>query len=374
MTERHIPDPGRRHLLGALAAAGLLGALPGTARRAQAAGTATADWLLSAWGDSSGRHWAGGQRGADDTLRGVELPYRGHGLAFHPRHPGQLIACARRPGQRLARIDLVAGRVACFIDTEDGRHGGGHAAFSAAGDLLYSGETDADRGRGVIVVRDPLTLAPRAEWDAHGVEPHELCVLADGSLIVANGGLQLDPATGRRVLNRGATDSSLVRLDGRDGRLLDRWQLADREQSLRHLTVGADGTLWIGLQHQSADNDVAVLARLERSGRLSECATPAAVQSTLAAYCASLAADPRSGQLAISCTRGDRVLLFAADGRWLSAHALASASGVCFSAGHFIASGERGDLLLLDPQRPDAASRIATGTRWDNHLYAAPLT
>ncbi|TCO83483.1 hypothetical protein EV699_102190 [Plasticicumulans lactativorans] len=362
----------RRALLRGLAAGVLAHAWP--LAQAQEAALAGAG-VLAAWSTLDGRHRCGGLR-ADGRVFGVELPFRGHGLAWHPAYPERVVIAARRPGTRLARIDLAGERVLGFVDTDDGHHGGGHVVYAPDGRRLFSGETDVDSGRGRIVVRDPQTLAALAEWDAGGVEPHELLALADGTLFVANGGLRLDPATGRRVLNPGATDSSLVRLNARDGRVLGRWRLDDREQSLRHLALGGDGTLWVGLQHQSAGAAVPVLARLDRHGTLAACAAPPAVLDAAAAYCASLAA-AADGTLALTCTRGDRVLLYAGDGRLRAAVEVAKPAGVACvpvadGGARFLVSSELGELVAIDPAAPHAPEALSGGPRWDNHLYALP--
>ena len=92
------------------------------------------------------------------------------------------------------------------------------------------GRVSAARGR--IGVRDAKTLQRLDTWDSHGIEPHQLLVDRQGALMIANGGIPRTLADKKFDLER--MESSLVRLDGRSGKLLRRWQLADPRLSGRH--------------------------------------------------------------------------------------------------------------------------------------------
>jgi hypothetical protein len=67
------------------------------------------------------------------------------------------------------------------------------------------------QARGRIGVRDRQTLRKLAEFDTHGIDPHQLLLDHEGHLIVANGGVPRTPADKKFDLQR--MDSSLVRLD-----------------------------------------------------------------------------------------------------------------------------------------------------------------
>jgi hypothetical protein len=70
------------------------------------------------------------------------------------------------------------------------------------------------------------------------MDPHELLLDADGSLVVANGGIPALPETGRLKIHMDRMDASLVRLDTRTGALRGQWRLADKRLSLRHIAWG----------------------------------------------------------------------------------------------------------------------------------------
>lgn len=183
----------------------------------------------------------------------VPLPTRPHGIVAEPG--GGLLVLGVRPGTWLLRSD-GSGRIVRHTSLDGtATRLGGHAI--AVGDHLYTTETDVGTGRGKVGVRDRQTLAKLDEWDTHGVDPHQLLADWAGRLLVANGGVpRTIPGDRKHDLER--MSSSLVRLDGRSGRLLDRWHLDDPRLSLRHLAwshdpAGGDACLGIALQAEHAD-------------------------------------------------------------------------------------------------------------------------
>ncbi|ANY60835.1 hypothetical protein MA05_00350 [Comamonas aquatica] len=89
------------------------------------------------------------------------------------------------------------------------------------------------------------------------MDPHQLLLDRDGSLVVANGGIPTQPETGRRKLRLDHMDSSIVRLRPQDrGALAGQWQLPDPRLSLRHLAWGPavawdPGQRWLGIALQA---------------------------------------------------------------------------------------------------------------------------
>ena len=140
------------------------------------------------------------------------------------------------------------------ISPVDGRHFYGHGAYSENGKLLYATENDFDRGRGVIGVYDATTGYQRiGEINAYGIGPHELIRVPGTSfLVVANGGIQTHPDTGREKLNIATMQPSLSIVDARTGQLVGRHVLADEfhQVSIRHLACTADGELWYAGQYE----------------------------------------------------------------------------------------------------------------------------
>ena len=192
--------------------------------------------------------WAAGQVQIESA---VTIPTRAHGLLA--LDDGGFVALANRPGRWLLRTD-ASGHVTVLHRLDDERPArtlNGHAEASADGHWLLTTETDSATGAGWLGLRDARTLARVAQFESHGVDPHQLLRAADGSFVVANGGIARD-ARGRKVDGQ-AMDPSLVHLDA-EGRLLGRWQLPDKHSSLRHLAWahGPAPLLGIALQAEHA--------------------------------------------------------------------------------------------------------------------------
>jgi hypothetical protein len=312
----------------------------------------------------------------DGRLQGVELPNRAHEVLAMPGALGQqgmALAVGRRPGEYLLRFDARSAKALQWHDMEMDRFLCGHAAFSHDGQTLYTPEFDAASGDGLIVERDPMTLRKRREY-ASGLGPHAILVEPDGNLLVANGGLLILPETGRRKLNREHMDSSLVRLDGKTGRLLDTWRVADPFLSLRHIARTPEGRIAVASQAEHLDDaarNAAPLLHLLDSNGLTSVALPTGMK--LGGYAGDIAYVPdaagptrRSGRYVLSATRAGQLAWWSPNGEWLGQQALAKASAIAVSdAGQWLASGDQGALHgSLEAAPLDAR---ANGVRWDNH-------
>lgn len=190
------------------------------------------------------------------------VPTRAHGL--RALDDGGYVAVANRPGRWLLRCD-AAGAITKMIDgthDTDGFSFNGHVELSADGDWLYSTETDPSTGAGWMVVRDVRTLARVAQFPSGGIDPHQLLRAADGTLLVANGGIPRDARARKRAGERMAP--SLARLDANDGRMLGQWTLPDPQLSLRHLawSHGPAPLLGVALQAEHDDPELRAAAPL----------------------------------------------------------------------------------------------------------------
>lgn len=247
----------------------------------------------------------------DDRLRilaDLPVPTRAHGLLREPS--GTLLAVARRPGDWLLRWDEQDRALAwCWI--EPGRAFAGHLLASPDGAMLFTTEIDLETGAGLIGVRDGATLAKRDEWPTLGSDPHELLwdPSRPGHFIVANGGVQTRPETGRVKHDLDHMDSSLARIDAGTGKVLARWRLDDARLSLRHLAWNGD-RLGIALQAEHADpshRDGAPVLALLDNDVLRVVASPG-----MRGYGGSIAA--YGDGFAVSCPRAQGVALYDAHG------------------------------------------------------------
>ncbi|MEO8152675.1 MAG: DUF1513 domain-containing protein [Rhizobacter sp.] len=300
----------------------------------------------------------------------INVPSRAHGIVQEPG--GTLLAVARRPGDWLMRWS-TQGKQLASIAAEPNRAFNGHVLCNASGDTLFTTETDLDSGAGLIVVRDARTLARRAEWPTHGIDPHMLLWdvhAAPGTrLLVANGGIEIQPETGRMKLHLDRMDSSLVRLDARNGALLGQWRVPDRRLSLRHLAWtgrGDSATLGIAMQAEH-DDKAAQQAAPVLAVFADDQLRVASLTRELAGYGGDIAATP-SGW-ALSCPRAQGVSMWRNDGEWLGFAPLAEACA--------LAVDPRDDSLWMggsgkaahasESAAASASFAIAHSVRADNH-------
>ena len=351
----------RRALLAAAAGALAPGGSWAARQRANPAPVFAAAW------DQADGHAVGLLAAGPQALRvaaRTAVPTRAHGLCAAPG--GWLMAVARRPGDWLLRWHPAKGSTQ-WTWAEPGRVFTGHAAFSADGRCLFTGETDTDSGDGLIGVRDPLSLAKRAEWPSHGLDPHELLAEA-GALWVANGGIPTWAETGRMKRELQRMDSSLVRLDPVTGEPTGQWRVNDRRLSLRHLARNR-GRIGIAMQAEhddAAERDAAPLLAVFDGHELA--CRPAAPGERLRGYGGDIA--PLNSGFIVSATRAHCAARWAEGSERPppvgldSAGALAEADGSVWLAGAggcaAIAAGGV-NLLALPP-----------GVRVDNHWIRWP--
>jgi uncharacterized protein len=343
---------------------------PSGASRRSRAQAALPD-LLGSW-ERDGAYYAGLWR-AQHGAQGVALPFRAHGVLADPRHPGLAIVVARRPGAYVMRFDAARSRDVVIEEADSGSVFNGHAALSADGSTLYTTENALEDGSGLVGVRDPATLVKRGKFATHGMDPHELLVEPQGTLLVANGGILTLPETGRTKLNTDRMDPSLVRLDARDGQLLGQWRLPDSRLSIRHLARAPGGTVGVALQAEHAQlalrQDAPLFAWFDGAS-LRAAEAPANVE--LAGYGGDVACvTGRTGTyFAVSCTRAGLVACWDSEGRWLRATPLAGACALAPFGDALIAAGEEGELARVTTQGAESFVDWKSAIKWDNHMAA----
>ncbi|RXZ42615.1 DUF1513 domain-containing protein [Crenobacter cavernae] len=324
--------------------------------------------LLAAW-NAGRRSFAGRLPKNGNDLVGAPLPTRGHHLAPIPSRPGEMLVFARRPGRTISHVDWVSGRELARYDYPEERHGFGHGVFAPDG-ALYTTDSDVDTGNGLIARRDPRTLKTLAEWPSGGIGPHELVPLADGRLLVANGGILTLPETGRLKLNRGSMAPSLVVFDPRTGKIDASFTLPDNRLSIRHLAKAADGSVGVALQYEGDTPNPPVMARFHPRDGLRLLDAPIDTQAPARGYAASVAGNGR--RFAATCPKGDAVLVWEADGAYAGSVAIPQASGIAATPDgrRFVVSSETGLIAQFDADtlalRPELERRFPV--RWDNHL------
>lgn len=323
--------------------------------------------ILTAW-SAGGRHFAGVLQPGRQPA-GVELPFRPHDVLADPLHPGIAVAVARRPGDLMARFDFVQRRIVTLFPVDGRRVTNGHAVFSKDGLFLLTSESDAIDGRGLVCVREAVSLEVVREFDSGGIGPHALMREPGGTLLVANGGILTLPDSGRAKLNLLSMDPSLVRLDAHDGSLLGQWRLPDPRLSIRHLAALSDGRVAIALQALHDDDQRRAGATLLALFDGNALALAAPARRVLGGYGGDVAWVPSAGagRIFVSCTDADLLAAWHADGSWDRAIRLPRAGALGSWHGRLIASGARGDVVMCGSDGLQAAHR-SEGAQWDNHL------
>jgi hypothetical protein len=300
----------------------------------------------------------------------LSLPDRLHGLLPDPLHAHQAIGVARRPGAYILRFDVVEARAVAWEKIPPDRVLNGHAVFSTDGKTLYTSESTSD-GNGVIGVRDARTLRKIREFSSNGIEPHELCVDADGSLLIANGGVLTLAATGRIAVDPTRIDSSLVRSDPMRGQLIRKWRLADPHLSIRHLARTDDGIVGIALQahHERADerNRAPLFACLDRESlRLGD--APRDIE--LRDYGGDVTPLLTNGKsaFAVSCTRAGLVGSWDPAGCWLGAWTIDRPCALTSWKGEMLAASDTGEVCRFATIRVRPLETMQTSLRFDNHM------
>jgi uncharacterized protein len=364
--------PNRRHALGYLLGQPLVFTAASLSPRLAAAGAELggdpAPRVLTAWnvGDQS---WAGVWE-PGQTPRGVALPARAHHLLPLPpsaQLPGaQALVMARRPGEFLLRMDTRQHRALQWHRMEIDRYLGGHAALAPDGQRFFTTETDAEDGSGLVVERDLRSLQALREFPSGGIGPHALLVEADGTLLVANGGILNLPESGRRKLNLDHMDPNLSRIDPRSGKLLAQYRLLDPMLSLRHLAVAPDGSVGIALQAEHPNKahrrSAPALALLQGDTlRPVDWDSPAHIPAQWDGYAGDIGfAD---GHFQVSAPRAGWLVAWTTQGQKAIARPLEGVGPLAAKNGEWVAGGAHAALQFSSGQGRTYA--LAGG--WDNH-------
>ncbi|MGE0231906.1 MAG: DUF1513 domain-containing protein [Flavobacteriaceae bacterium] len=302
-------------------------------------------------------------------IRQVRLPGRGHDVVFD-RDGRRTVAFARRPGNFALCFSDDAREKPVPFTSPAGRHFYGHGAFSGDGRLLYATENDYAEARGVIGIYDATGSFNRiGEFDSHGVGPHELLMMPDGAtLAVCNGGIETHPDYGRAKLNIDRMKPSLVFIDSRDGRLIERHEVpADLHQlSIRHMQVRRDGCIFFGGQYEGPETDLPpLIGRAVLGERFELFDFGEEDRRPFRNYIGSVAVSRDGSRFAVSSPRGNVVaVLDAASGRILEHWPLHDGCGLAAGHAGFIATSGDGMAGPLGDMRREPVL-------FDNHIARA---
>ena len=298
----------------------------------------------------------------------IPLPDRGHAAAAHPNRP-LAVAFARRPGRFALVIDCLTGKVEQQLHAPDGYHFYGHGTFSGDGTTLFTTENDYDNARGMIGLWDVRQGFRRiGAIPSGGIGPHDIRLMPDGqTLVVANGGIETHPETGRLKLNLPEMRPNLSYLSP-DGQVQEQVEPPRNNHmaSIRHLAVRADGLIAAACQWQGAEVGIPPLLMTHQAGQAPQFHDFG--QDTLRHMQGYLGSVAISGdEIAVTGPRGGLAVVTDTSGRIKRTWQQTDICGVARAPYGFTFTTGLGRVLADTGQL--ALSR-AHELAWDNHLIA----
>jgi hypothetical protein len=253
-----------------------------------------------------------------------------------------------------------------------GRHFYGHGVFSSDGTRLFTTKNDYEAGRGVVGVWGAGEAYQRlGEFSFGGIGPHDIARLPNSdTLLVANGGLETHPDSGREKLNLATMRPNLSYLSTQGVRLEQiEMPTALRMNSIRHLAVRPDGLVAFAMQAQSRAGAAVGPLGFHQRGRPAELAVyPRSELVELRGYIGSVAFSTDGTQLALSSPRG----------AWCST--LMPSKSATHAGFQIVMFAELGPALQDSWRLPAGRVTVMPNSRpsyhhsyphrWDNHLIA----
>ncbi|MEP2530695.1 DUF1513 domain-containing protein [Shimia sp.] len=297
----------------------------------------------------------------------LPLPARGHAAAAHPIRP-EAVAFARRPGNYALVIDCLNGEIRARLDAPQGRHFFGHGAFSAQGDVMFTTEKDYENAQGMIGVWDVSSGYKRiGEFASGGIGPHEIAQMPSGdALVIANGGIETHPDSGRTKLNIPTMRPNLTYATF-DGTITD--QIAPPSElhrnSIRHLAVSTDGTVAIAMQWQGDKQQIVPLVGTHTSGdTLNMFDAPKALWREMQGYVGSIAISGTGNHVATTSPRGNIAVVFdTTRNNVTDTVSMEDVCGVAVQNGQIIATSGQGLITTLS-----GSVHTRSDLQFDNHL------
>lgn len=371
----------RAFLGGALGSAFLLPGLPSLAnvsnvaslRQTSANHKGLQDHFINGHIDADGRHYVSGLNAKGVEQFRLPLPDKAHGFAVNPRYPSRIVSLPTLPGTRAVAMDVANGKQLAVIHSRDGRHFNGHGVFNPDGSLFFSSENIAATGEGVITIRDGKNFRYIRELPGFGIGPHDLRLLPNGTtLVVAGGGILTHPDSGKRELNINRMQTALLFIDSERGNLIARRETPIAKLSIRHIDVGADGTVLVACQYKGKRLMPRLVGMQKGDGEIEMLAIDDANLWRLNNYTASaLIAD--NSVAAVSCPRGNRLTFWdLKQKKFIKSVEINDVGGIEIAADgiNFIASANKGELYRIDSTTLQVTQfdEVWQDVKWTNHM------
>jgi len=300
----------------------------------------------------------------------IELPSRGHAAVAHPTQP-VAVAFARRPGTFALIVDCINGAPKTIISAPSGRHFNGHGIYSLGAEFLFTTENEYDAGRGCIGVWDVKAGYVRIdEFDSGGIGPHDIKRLPNSDiLVIANGGIDTHPDSGRIKLNIPTMRPNLTYFE--HGVVIEKVTLRPEmhKNSIRHLSVNQMGDVAFGVQVQSDDTISSLVGLHSRGQEINLFEAPSNEIRKLKGYVGSITFSKNGKSIAATSPRGGVIYIYNTfNKKLIHAVDIPDVCGVVANdSGYFITAGT-GRLVNLanSGTKMEALSML----RWDNHLIS----
>lgn len=305
-----------------------------------------------------------------DVVFSLTLPGRGHAAAAHPNLP-QAVVIARRPGTFAIVLDCRTGHRISLLNLSDGRHFCGHGVYSKDGEMLFTTENNFATGRGEIGIWDVKRNYRRVgQISSGGIGPHDISLMPKGQLlVVANGGVETHPDSGRAQLNL-ATMKSNISFISLQGGIMDKIELGPTFQrnSIRHLAVSSNGTIAFAMQWKGNLDVNPPLLGIRRDGEAVQLINaPFAEHLLMLGYAGSIAICSDERMVAISSPRGGLLQIFdLMSGHYFGSYNSTDLCGVGRSSSGFTITTGTGQIAKLEG-KTEVWSR-QSDCLWDNHL------
>jgi len=299
----------------------------------------------------------------------VELPDRGHAAAIHPWAP-LAVAFARRPGDFGFIINCLQGKIINKLVLPKGRHFYGHGVFSPDGRFLLTTENFFEKSIGLIGVWDSEKNYTRvAEYYSGGIGPHDIIYdQISRCFVVANGGIETHPETGRVKLNIPFMEPNLTYLK-LTGKIIKSISLGRDifQNSIRHLSANKIGDLAFAMQWQGEKKNAPALLGLKRKdGQILLLKAPEIEHALMQGYAGSVTFSTDGSKIAISSPKSGIVQFFiSSKGIYDSNFYATDVCGLSSNEDWFVMTTGNGDIIL---HKKNHTKKIATNIAWDNHL------
>lgn len=368
----------RRKFLLALTGLGAIGALTAIAPTTLLSGEK--HWLVSAASDKKGNFFVAAFDLTGQLMSKVALPARGHEVIAMKSKPGHALVFARRPGNYVLEVDFIRGEIVQEISVAAENRFYGHGVLLDNDKILVTTENDYKAGKGLIVLRDSQTQQVLEQYDSGGIWPHQIALMPSSEheqtssnyqIVIANGGIQTHPQQARKKLNLATMKPNLAYMELANGKVIDKFELANNHLSIRHLDVSDKGKVIAGMQYQGASTDEVPLALAHQGEtQLQFLKADSDIWRSMKQYTASVCVNSKQNVVAITCPKASLLTFWQLDNNeFLSSHKLKDGAGVTLHADKLVASTGRGQVVSQsNPLTSYQVNADFDDIRWDNHM------